>query len=579
MERLLVLALGVIAVLCRPSAFVAPQLRQLRTHNQNGAVGRGSLHSAGGPDLAWFGLGAAVLLVPSLSRARARSPVSRAAGPVLFGSPGSRSPLVNWYLHEIGQDFELVDAARYSTEYPSPFGKIPALADGDLQVFESGAILMFLADKYGGLDTPEKRAEVQLAAQGAVKHATFAAVVEPEDGNGRVLDTGLRGDPPALQVLDGLLEANEFLLGSGEESFSVADVAVGSYLLYDRYYKDIFRDLPKDRTGGTFCSASSGLKNVVFAAKSHQAPLLDRKNCWCQQSITPSGLTPQQFALGDRARYLDFPESSSDSSSSQPLSDGYEYVAWRKFCRHLTVVPWESCGIYPAVFWTYSFKPPRGTSSLTPFAAFKLRGVWEGEAIEWDPTHGSEERLFEMDWFTNMAPELRRQLADPKLLEGPHKIEVESLPRPKREKELPVLWPENSWQGNVAKAKIWDQLQQDAFAASFNRLSEELGQHWSELNIIPQLQTLVEHKNYLYRISAILSTRALAEVSGSDFIDKHLVPMVVKLTNDPVPNVRFNAAKTILAMHQVCGKSTPKSFDGQLVPCLYRLLQDQASEE
>lgn len=37
-----------------------------------------------------------------------------------------------------------------------------------------------------------------------------------EDGNGRVLDTGLRGDPPALRVLDALLEANEFLLGSGE---------------------------------------------------------------------------------------------------------------------------------------------------------------------------------------------------------------------------------------------------------------------------------------------------------------------------------------------------------------------------
>ena len=41
-----------------------------------------------------------------------------------------------------------------------------------------------------------------------------------EDGNGRVLDTGLRGDPPALQVLDGLLEANEFLLGSGEAGCS-----------------------------------------------------------------------------------------------------------------------------------------------------------------------------------------------------------------------------------------------------------------------------------------------------------------------------------------------------------------------
>lgn len=39
--------------------------------------------------------------VPSLRTSRARS-TARAAGQVLFGSPGSRSPLVNWYLHEIG---------------------------------------------------------------------------------------------------------------------------------------------------------------------------------------------------------------------------------------------------------------------------------------------------------------------------------------------------------------------------------------------------------------------------------------------------------------------------------------------
>ena len=26
----------------------------------------------------------------------------------------------------------------------------------------------------------------------------------------------------------------------------------------------------------------------------------------------------------------------------------------------MQVVPWESCGIYPAVFWTFSFQPPRG---------------------------------------------------------------------------------------------------------------------------------------------------------------------------------------------------------------------------
>ena len=38
---------------------------------------------------------------PCVGRARR---TAQAAGPVLFGSQGSRSPLVNWYLYEIGRD-------------------------------------------------------------------------------------------------------------------------------------------------------------------------------------------------------------------------------------------------------------------------------------------------------------------------------------------------------------------------------------------------------------------------------------------------------------------------------------------
>ncbi|CAE7213170.1 pppA [Symbiodinium natans] len=87
-------------------------------------------------------------------------------------------------------------------------------------------------------------------------------------------------------------------------------------------------------------------------------------------------------------------------------------------------------------------------------------------------------------------------------------------------------------------------------------------------------QALVEHKNYLYRISAILSARSLAEVAGGEFIDTHLVPLVVRMTGDPVPNVRFNAAKTIKAMHKVC-MGRPQTFNDKLVPCLYKLLADE----
>jgi glutathione S-transferase len=75
----------------------------------------------------------------------------------LFGSQGSRSPLINWYLHEINCDFRMAGPQSVN---PHPFGQIPAIRDGETAVFESGAILMYLADKYGGLDSSEKRAAV-----------------------------------------------------------------------------------------------------------------------------------------------------------------------------------------------------------------------------------------------------------------------------------------------------------------------------------------------------------------------------------------------------------------------------------
>jgi len=113
----------------------------------------------------------------------------------------------------------------------------------------------------------------------------------------------------------------------------------------------------------------------------------------------------------------------------------------------------------------------------------------------------------------------------------------------------------------------------DAFAGSFHRLCTQLGLPWTEANVIPQLKTMLSHKNYLYRISALLSARSLAEAAGGEFIDTHLVPMVVQLTSDPIPNVRFNAVKTIKAMHPYCVKETPAAVSKHLAPCLQRLLQ------
>lgn len=58
----------------------------------------------------------------------------------LYGSQGSRSPLVNWALYELGLEFEMGDL----DENPHPFQQIPCLTNDKVVVFESGAILLYL---------------------------------------------------------------------------------------------------------------------------------------------------------------------------------------------------------------------------------------------------------------------------------------------------------------------------------------------------------------------------------------------------------------------------------------------------
>ena len=174
---------------------------------------------------------------PSLRAARARRGLAscRASGGlILFGSPGSRSPLVDWYLHELDLPFE--SRPPHDSNNPHPFGQIPALLDATddpanpVELWESGAILQYLADRYGGLDTPAARAD-------AGKWVVWAnASLDPclfiENERGQVLDTGARaarGSPRALTRLEATLAEREFLAG---DAFGVADVAVAAYLLY-----------------------------------------------------------------------------------------------------------------------------------------------------------------------------------------------------------------------------------------------------------------------------------------------------------------------------------------------------------
>ena len=69
----------------------------------------------------------------------------------------SRSQRVLWLLEELGVPYEIVRYQRHrktrlappELRAVHPLGKSPVITDGDVTVAESGAILEYLAERYG----------------------------------------------------------------------------------------------------------------------------------------------------------------------------------------------------------------------------------------------------------------------------------------------------------------------------------------------------------------------------------------------------------------------------------------------
>lgn len=152
----------------------------------------------------------------------------------LYGSARSRASMPRWYMEErnIPYHWQLVDLeAGEHREQPflqiNPFGKVPALVDEDpalpsgrLQLFESGAILLYLAERYGG--ECQSASERGLAQQWVLfANATLATALFVPSNREREF-------PRLMEVLDAQL-AQGPLLGN---TWSVADCAVNAYLAY-----------------------------------------------------------------------------------------------------------------------------------------------------------------------------------------------------------------------------------------------------------------------------------------------------------------------------------------------------------
>ena len=146
----------------------------------------------------------------------------------LYGGARSRASIVRWYLEELGVPYEfiLLDMSTGEHNQPdflkiNPFGKVPAITDGDFTLFESGAILLYLCEKYGGKELSIEQQAI-LTQWVLFANSTLATGIFTEASRAKEL-------PKLMTPLNELLSKHPYLLG---DEFSVVDVAVGAILYY-----------------------------------------------------------------------------------------------------------------------------------------------------------------------------------------------------------------------------------------------------------------------------------------------------------------------------------------------------------
>ena len=152
---------------------------------------------------------------------------------------------VRWALEEAGLPYR-VESTSFSERKPEhfahqPFGQVPWLTDGDISIFESGAILLHLGELSAKLMPPDPRGrsdtvEWVFAALNSVEMASLPWSL--------LIFSDATGDTPAwklfdrflhehrLKHLEPVLAEREWLAGT----FSVADILMADVLrLVDRF--------------------------------------------------------------------------------------------------------------------------------------------------------------------------------------------------------------------------------------------------------------------------------------------------------------------------------------------------------
>ncbi len=163
----------------------------------------------------------------------------------LYGSTRSSAGRCVWALEEIGVPYTLKEVDMRNKEHKSaeflkinPNGKVPAMVDGDLTLFESMAINYYLAEAYKKEllgKTPAEKGLVQQWSYWSIAEMQSPMIqvfiqkvfVPAERRDDKVIEENMNQIPALMTVLNNALEGKKYLVGN---EFTLADLNASSVI-------------------------------------------------------------------------------------------------------------------------------------------------------------------------------------------------------------------------------------------------------------------------------------------------------------------------------------------------------------
>jgi glutathione S-transferase len=177
----------------------------------------------------------------------------------IYHARRARSARVIWLLEDLGVPYELETLefkpeVLNSPEYLQvhPLGQLPAIRDGEITLYESGAIVQYLLEKYGAgrlepaIGTPERASYLQWFHFGEASLASHVSEIvrqrfgqAPGPHTEAILTLARTRLSAALRVVERALDGRDYICG---DAFSAADIM----LVYGIVMARITRELPDE---------------------------------------------------------------------------------------------------------------------------------------------------------------------------------------------------------------------------------------------------------------------------------------------------------------------------------------------